>query len=228
MRKIILGVLFLLLLTIPVSAEPLAALTFDDGPSGKYTRALLDGLEERSVNATFFLCGYRLEQYPELAERILSSGHEIGIHGYSHNNMAKMSMTQIAEEIRKTRALLPTGCEPVFFRPPGGLTTKSVSRAAAEERLALLHWDVDPKDWALHDSTSVISRVLDRVADGDVILLHDMSDSSVEAAFAIVDALTERGYRFVTASELAAIRNGAVSPGVAYSKFPPSELTGAN
>ena len=75
------------MLCIPVQAaqpEKLVALTFDDGPSGKFTRNLLDGLKERDVKATFLLCGYRMEQYPELTARIFNEGHEIGLHGYSH------------------------------------------------------------------------------------------------------------------------------------------------
>ena len=65
------------------------ALTFDDGPSGRFTRRLLEGLEQREVKATFLLCGYRLEDYPQLAKQIFEAGHEIGLHGYSHKNMAK-------------------------------------------------------------------------------------------------------------------------------------------
>lgn len=221
MRRICVFLVLLFALSLPVHAESLAVLTFDDGPSGKFTRALLDGLEARGVNATFFLCGYRLEQYPDLAQQILSSGHEIGIHGYSHKNMTEMSLQQIIDEIRKTRCLLPDDCTPVFFRPPGGLTTEAVKSAAAEEKLALLRWDVDPKDWALHDAATVTNRILSKVRDGDVILLHDMSDSSVEAALRIVDILTERGFRFVTASELAAIRAGEIVPGMVYTGFPP-------
>ena len=73
------------------AAEPkYVALTFDDGPSGRFTRRLLDGLEERGAKATFFLCGYRLQQYPELAERMVQQGHELGIHGFLPEAAAAM------------------------------------------------------------------------------------------------------------------------------------------
>lgn len=225
-RNMILAAAVLLCLRLPAEAEPLVALTFDDGPSGKFTRQLLEGLAQRQVRATFFLCGYRLEQYGPLAEEIAGSGHEIGIHGYSHRSMGKMTAAEVGEEIRKTRLLLPEGCDPVFFRPPGGIITEAVKLASREEGLALLSWDVDPKDWAEKDCTRVLTRVVSKTRDGDVILLHDMSASSVAAALAIVDELKARGYRFVTVSELAAIRTGNVQPGVAYSAFPPPEPAG--
>ena len=115
-------ILCMILLCIPVEAKPesqYVALTFDDGPSGKYTQQLLEGLEQRGVKATFLLCGYRLREYPQIARQIFDSGHEIGLHGYSHKNMAEMSRKEVLRELQDTKALLPEGCQPVFMRPPG-------------------------------------------------------------------------------------------------------------
>lgn len=210
------------LLCVPVRAaenEKLVALTFDDGPSGRFTRKLLDGLEERGARATFLLCGYRMEQYPDLTQRIFQEGHEIGLHGYSHKPMQNMCRRDTAQEIRKTIALLPEDCEISFIRPPGGLCSQCIQTVAEEFGLSILHWSVDPKDWAIHDAGSVADTVIRRARDGDVILLHDMSDSSVDAALAIVDGLQERGFRFVTASELARARNIVLVPGTKYTRF---------
>ena len=85
--------------------------------------------------------------------------------------------------------------------------------------LSILHWSIDPKDWAIHDTKSIENEVISHVRDGDVILLHDMSDSSVEAALAIVDALQEQGFQFVTASELAQARKVTLIPGEKYARF---------
>ena len=212
------------LLLVPVRAvenEKLVALTFDDGPSGKYTRKLLDGLGERGVKATFLLCGYRMEQYPELTERIYNEGHEIGLHGYSHKPMKDMCQRDTIQEIRRTMALLPDGCEVSFLRPPGGLCSECVKSLSEEFGLSILHWSVDPKDWALDDTKAIESAVISRIRDGDVILLHDMSDSSVEATLSIIDQLQEQGYGFVTASELARARGITLAPGQKYSCFVP-------
>ena len=223
MRRFLAIFLCLSLLAIPSAQaeEPqYVALIFDDGPSGRFTRRLLTGLEERQVQATFLLCGYRLEIYPELAKQIHDAGHEIGLHGYSHKDMATLSRKQLQKEIDDTRALLPAGCEAVFLRPPGGSGTALVEQVAAKEDLALLLWSVDPRDWAVHDAAAVEAAVVSQVRDGDVILLHDLSDSSVDAALSIIDRLQEEGFQFVTVGQLASLRGVIPQPGKTYTCFP--------
>lgn len=222
MRRVLAGFLCFWMLCSPVRAaeqEKLVALTFDDGPSGRFTRRLLEGLEERDAKATFLLCGYRIEQYPDLTERIAEEGHEIGLHGYSHSSMQDMCQREVMQELRETMELLPEGCAVSFLRTPGGMSGTCARAAAEVYGLSILHWSVDPKDWAVHDAQAVEKAVLRQVRDGDVILLHDMSDSSVDAALAIVDALQEQGFRFVTASELATARNVTLVPGKEYTRF---------
>ena len=220
----ILKVIFCLsLLCLPVRAAEdrrYVALTFDDGPSGHYTAQLLDGLKERDVHATFLLCGYRMQEFPELTERIVTEGHEIGLHGFSHENMGQMSRRQIAAELIDSEKLLPKGCSPRFLRPPGGVVGDGVRQVAEVRLLGILTWSVDPRDWAVKDAPLVIRRVLGRVKDGDVVLMHDMSDSSVTAALEIVDQLKAQGYELVTVSELARMRNVKIKPGKVYQHFP--------
>lgn len=199
--------------------SPCVALTFDDGPSGRFTRALLDGLEKRNVKATFLLCGYRIKEYPKEAGRIHTEGHEIGLHGYSHSCMADMCQEELEREIADTLALLPEGCKPVFMRPPGGKTSEVVLEAARQADLGVLGWSVDPRDWASHDAQVIGKAVVQTVRDGDVILLHDMSNSSVEAALAIVDELQAQGFTFVTVSELARLKGVTIEPGKVYKRF---------
>lgn len=223
MRRIIALLLSLSFLGLPARAahsSKYVALTFDDGPSGKYTRALLDGLYDRGTKATFLLCGYRLKDYPDIAQRILEEGHEIGYHGYSHDSMKTMSRRQIAQELMDTEALLPEGCHPVFLRPPGGISSDSVRQVAQARGLAILHWSVDPHDWEVHNKGAIEKAVLEKVHDGDIILLHDMTTASVEAALDIVDVLLQQDYEFVTVSELARLRGIRPRPGVTYKKFP--------
>ena len=215
-------VMFLLIPAVSAGERPkFVALTFDDGPSGRYTTALLDGLESREVSATFFLCGYRLETYGQLAEKIRSHGHEIGLHGYSHDPMAAMSPDTLTTELRQTRALLPRDTLVNLLRTPGGQHTDTIRRCARQENLALIHWSVDPKDWATDDAAAITESVLSRIQDGDIVLLHDLSDSSVDAALAIVDKLLEEDFEFVTVSELARIRRTELIPGREYKSFYP-------
>ena len=227
MRRIWIFLLCLSLTGFPVRAAETryVALTFDDGPSGKYTRQLLDGLYDRGVHGTFLLCGYRIQQYPELTQRIFDEGHEIGCHGFTHKCMKAMSRRDIAEEISKTQALLPAGCKPRFLRPPGGFCSDAVQQVAEVRQLAVLSWSVDPKDWATQDTAAIERSVLKNIRDGDIILLHDMSDSSVRAALDIVDALLEEGFQVVTVSEMARLRGIRPKPGKIYTGFPPKEET---
>ena len=211
------------MLQMPVSAidnQKILAITFDDGPSGRFTQRLLDGLSERNVKATFLLCGYRMEQYPELTQKIFDQGHEIGLHGYSHKTLKNSCREGAQQEIQKNIDLLPEGCKITFFRSPGGLCSKAVKEVAKEYGLSILLWSVDPKDWAIHDSTAVTKNVVSQVKDGDIILMHDMSDTSVDAAFEIIDQLKSQGYRFVTASQLAMARKIPLVPGCEYRCFP--------
>jgi len=225
-RRIFAVLLCLCLLPLPVEAQEGAkyvALTFDDGPSGRFTRNLLKGLRKRDVSATFLLCGYRMAEYPELTEQIFREGHEIGCHGYSHADMRPMSRREVALEIAKMRELLPEGCRMNFLRPPGGSSSDAVEQVAGVQGLSILSWSVDPRDWATRDAWAVERSVLQSVKDGDVILLHDMSDSSVQAALDIVDTLLERGFTFVTASQLARLRGTTLQAGKVYTSFPKKE-----
>lgn len=203
--------------------EKLAALTFDDGPSGPITRRLLEGLAERDAKATFFLCGYRMELYPDMAGQILEEGHEIGLHGYSHDCLERMSPEDLGEELDRTAGLLleQTGSTARLLRPPGGIWGERVCAAARERDLAVIAWSVDPRDWAVSDCAAVTRSILEHVSDGDIILMHDMSNSSVNAALETVDRLENMGYRFVTVSELARLRGQNWTPGTVYFKLQP-------
>ncbi len=227
MRKCLAILLSLSLLILPAEAKETkyVALTFDDGPSGKYTRKLLDGLYDRGVQATFLLCGYRMKDYPDLTRRIWEEGHEIGYHGFTHKNMKQMSRRDIAKELEDSQVLLPEGCQPVFLRPPGGCCSDAVRQVAEVRNLAILNWSVDPRDWATHDTASIEHFVLKHVKDGDIVLLHDMSDSSVQAALDIVDVLLDQDYEIVTVSRLVRVRGVKLRPGRAYSSFPRVEKT---
>ena len=228
MRRIVALVLSLSFLVLPVQAQEAkyVALTFDDGPSGKYTRQLLDGLYDRGVQATFLLCGYRMRDYPDLTRRIYDEGHEIGYHGFTHKNMKTMSRREIARELTDSQALLPEGCRPVFLRPPGGCCSDAVRQVADARNLAILTWSVDPRDWATHDTAAVERSVLKNIKDGDIVLLHDMSASSVQAALDIIDVLLEQEYEIVTVSCLARLREAKLKPGQTYSRFPKAAKNG--
>lgn len=177
------------------------AITFDDGPNPDYTPDLLKGLKERGVSATFFLLGKEVEKYPELVEQMHAEGHLIGTHSYEHVNLCNLTDEKAIEQVDKTNALIEkiTGERPQFIRPPYGCWKKNLDYKTT---MIEVLWDVDPLDWKTGNSDVVVSRVLKNVEEGDIILLHDASASSVKAALSIIDKLQEDGYLFVTVGEI--------------------------
>lgn len=177
------------------------AITFDDGPHPVYTLKLLDGLAQRNVKATFFIIGESAERYPEVIKRIHDEGHLLGNHTYSHVQLTCISSTRAIEEIHKTNDILSsiTGENVRYIRPPFGLYNKTL---AASSDLVPILWTVDPRDWSVLNTNSVVSHVVKKVKENDVILLHDIFDTSVDAALQIIDSLLEQGYTFVTVDEL--------------------------
>lgn len=177
------------------------ALTFDDGPDPTWTQKLLEGLRKRNVKATFFLLGSQIEQYPKLAEQIVQEGHLIGCHSYEHVDFSQLSEGKACAQISKTCALIRdmTGKPVEYVRPPYGKWLPCLDQ---DFSMVEVSWDIDPLDWATHDASLVTTRILKEVKPYDIILLHDASESSVQAAFAVIDALQNDCYEFVTVDEL--------------------------
>ena len=177
------------------------AITFDDGPNPDYTEMLLAGLKERGVSATFFLLGKEVEQYPEIVKKIHEGGHLIGTHSYEHVNLSNLTDAAAIEQVDKTNAAIHAiiGEFPEYIRPPFGCWKPNLDY---ETTMIEVLWDVDPKDWATSNSSVIAQRVLGDVGENDIILLHDASESSVLAAFKIIDELKAQGYTFVTVEDI--------------------------
>lgn len=177
------------------------ALTFDDGPNPYYTEPLLEGLSERGVKATFFLLGKEVEKHPEIVEEIQKQGHTIGNHSYQHEQLSRLSDEAACGQVNRTNELIYeiTGEYPLYLRPPYGDWKDGLD---CDTIMIEVLWDVDPRDWATSDTAAVVKRVTGKVQDGDIILMHDASESSVKAALEVVDRLKAEGYQFVTVEEL--------------------------
>ena len=198
------------------------ALTFDDGPSGAITEKLLDGLAARNVKATFFLCGYRIEKFPELAQRMAEDGHELGLHSNRHDYMQRMTKEEALDDLSECQSILTevTGVTARLFRPPGGLYSQELLAASRELGLSVVFWSVDPHDWDKEKSAQVLPYLLSHASAGDIILMHDLSEHSVSAALSFIDTMRARGYEFCTVSELAALSGVTLAPGTYYNRFP--------
>jgi peptidoglycan/xylan/chitin deacetylase (PgdA/CDA1 family) len=177
------------------------AITFDDGPNPDYTPELLEGLKKRGVKATFFVLGEEVELYPDILKEIYEDGHLIGIHSYQHVDFTEIGDTASLEQINRTQEAIyaVTGEYAGYIRPPYGSWRKELD---AKVPLIEVLWSVDPMDWATNDADTVVQRIESHVEEGSIILLHDASESTVQAAFRTVDLLQEQGYTFVTVETL--------------------------
>ncbi|MCL2839102.1 MAG: polysaccharide deacetylase family protein [Oscillospiraceae bacterium] len=197
------------------------AFTFDDGPS-MHTERLLDELAERNVVATFFVLGTQVTRYPELTARIARDGHEIGSHSYGHPLFTRLTAARIRDEINRSHDAIyqATGVTPTLFRPPYGGQNATVRSVAAEFGLPLILWSVDTRDWETQNATAILSHFVNdngvKVQNGDIVLMHDVYASTIDAAVKAIDLLLEEGFIFVTVSELLINRYGALAPGNVY------------
>ena len=181
--------------------KPTVALTFDDGPDPVCTPELLDGLKERDVRATFFLLGQSVEENEAVVKRMKEEGHLIGNHTYSHVELTKLSPEEAQEEVVRTSSEIykAAGVYTAFVRPPFGEWPDGLE---FQVTMIPVKWTVDSRDWYTRNTPVIVKDVLNAVEPGDIILMHDCYETSVAAALQIVDALTEKGYEFVTVDEL--------------------------
>ena len=184
------------------------ALTFDDGPSPQTTARLLDGLRERGAHATFFLIGEQIAGNEDLVRRMKDEGHQVGNHSFTHARLDAADETALGE-IRKTdealRAILGEG--DYWLRPPWGFASDALKSAVS---VPLIYWTIDTMDWSVRNRDLVAHHIIENAKSGDIVLLHDPYDTSVEAALQTIDVLSEQGYEFVTLEEL--FSNAGVTP----------------
>ncbi len=181
--------------------KPMVALTFDDGPSDTVTPRLLEALKERDVLATFFILGNRAQKYPALITKMDTQGHEIGSHGYDHiHAFTTLNSEKIKEQLNKTKeaVLKATGKEPTLLRPPYGAIDK---KSAALIDTPIIMWNIDSSDWKSRNPEKIKEQLI-KAKNGDIILMHDLYESSLEGVILGIEALKEKGIQFVTVSEL--------------------------
>ncbi|MCL6586613.1 MAG: polysaccharide deacetylase family protein [Anoxybacillus sp.] len=192
------------------TTKKVVALTFDDGPDVLYTPQILDILKEHHAKATFFVVGFRAENYPDIIQRQIKEGHELANHTYKHLDFRGKSTETITNEIKKTEAILYelTKKRPVLFRPPLGYFNQRVMKAATNEGYTVVMWsrEQDTYDWQNPGTQKIVRRVVQHIQPGQIILFHDHGSGSrkqtVQALKEILPVLKEKGYTFVTVSEL--------------------------
>ncbi|UUU36479.1 polysaccharide deacetylase family protein [Streptomyces sp. CA-210063] len=176
------------------------ALTFDDGPVAD-TQRLLRLLNDRSVRATFYVVGTNVQRNPSTVSAAALAGHQIGNHSWDHANLTKLSAAKVKSQLSRTDTAIKqvTGKKPTTFRAPYGAHNATVRTAAGRP---LVHWSVDTLDWKHRDTARIIKTVNTQTKPGDIVLLHDIHKTTVDAVPGIIKALKARGFHFVTVDQL--------------------------
>ncbi len=181
------------------------SLTFDDGPDPELTPHILDILKENGVKATFFIVGKNAEKHPELIDRLIGEGHEVGNHTYNHKYLGHSGPKQTEAEISECDSRIFEHSEYCsrLFRPPGGIMNDNISKVCSAYGYNVLLWSIDTRDWSGRSTQGICQEVFDNIADGSVILMHDgVRGHTAEALEVIIPKLRSMGYEFVTASEM--------------------------
>ena len=185
------------------------AMTFDDGPHPQNTPRLLDMLRARNIKATFFVIGRSVDLYPGVVRRTVAEGHEIGNHTQTHRLLSKLSDSEVRSELTQCHEAVAraAGVQMRVMRPPyGGLLQRQRELVHSEFGYPSILWSVDPLDWKRPGPSVVASRILKSTNAGAIILAHDLHAQTVDAMPATLDGLLNRGFKFVTVSQLLAMK----------------------
>jgi peptidoglycan-N-acetylglucosamine deacetylase len=185
------------------TTSKIVALTFDDGPNPN-TEALLDILDLCGVKATFFVVGSQVEMRKDLVRSMMERGHEIENHTYSHRNMTQLTELDAERELLRGAAAVrdATGHSPAFFRPPGGHLSGSAQAAAAKYGWTGVMWTLACSKFEGGLPDNIIDYVCSKIGEGGIVLMHNGEDATMKALPAVVTELRNKGYHFVTVSEL--------------------------
>jgi len=195
-------------------ADKAVALTFDDGPSPRYTPKILALLARYQAQATFFVLGHKVEEHPRLVQAELQAGHEVGNHSFSHPRFTRAAQLLREQELERTTVDLDLlGCPRLgrLFRPPYSAFDERLQSYLAHTGRRLVLWSIDSGDWQGLSAPAIVHNVLARVRPGAIIIFHDSDEQDREDRSPTVAALAEilpslqlAGWRLVTVSELVA------------------------
>lgn len=191
------------------------ALTFDDGPSGAKTNRIVELLEQNKAHATFFMVGNKMNYGVSTINNVLAKGNEIGSHSYAHKNMARQNINELIAEEEKVKSIYKniTGQDLIYTRPPYGSINKNVKENL---NTIFVTWNLDTEDWLHRDKNYIVDYIMENVSDGDIILMHDSYDTSVEAVEEVLPKLYSLGYQVVSVSELANLKGKTLQKNTIY------------
>ncbi len=208
------------LLEIPKEIDenaPMIALTFDDGPSAKFTMEILNALNEHDSHATFFVLGSKVKGKEEIINSIIDSGSEIGGHSWDHPHLTQISESEYERQFLWVKDVVRdasySNYEIKLFRPTYGEFNKKIKEYSP---YPLILWSIDTLDWKNKDADLIVERVLNEAKDGSIVLMHDTHETTKDAAVRLIPLLKEKGFRIVTVSEMFAAKGITLEIGKVY------------
>lgn len=181
------------------------ALTFDDGPNEKFTPKVLELLNKHKAKATFFCIGKNIEKYPKLFLQIINEGHIVGNHSYDHkNNFGFLNTIDVCNEIEKTQKIVKNNLDiqMKFFRPPFGITNPNIAKAVNLLNLETMGWSIRTFDTIAKNSEAVLKKIQSKIKKGDVILMHDNSELSIEVLEKLLVLLENKKLKSISLDKL--------------------------
>lgn len=181
--------------------QKVVALTFDDGPNPATTPQALETLAKYGVKATFFVLGKNVSGNEDLVKRIKSEGHVVGNHSWSHPILSQLSLDEAKKQITDTEEILTKvlGTSSKLMRPPYGAITDDIRNSLD---LSFIMWDVDSLDWKSKNEAAILTEIQHQVANGSIVLMHDIHSPTVNALPRVIEYLKNQGYTFVTIPEM--------------------------
>lgn len=194
--------------------KPMVALTFDDGPS-KYTPEILQVLKENNSAATFFVLGTEAERYKDTLNQIIENGNQVGNHTYNHEDLTKLSDDEVYRQVQGTDDIIynASGYTAAIMRPPYGASDEELNEKISRP---VIKWSIDTRDWENRNTQMILDNIFDNVKDGDIILMHDLYETTAEAAKIAIPKLIEMGYQLVTIDEMSRYRKSPLIAGQQY------------
>ncbi|MFS4493064.1 polysaccharide deacetylase family protein [Maribacter sp. 2308TA10-17] len=181
------------------------AITFDDGPHPEFTPKALDLLKNYNAKATFFCIGQQVEKHPEILKRILAEGHLVGNHTYSHSkSFGFFNTAKVVSELLQTNQVIKdlTGKEMKLYRPAFAVTNPMIERAVKQLKVSSIGWNVRSLDTTSRSEKMILKRITGTVSKGDVILLHDTSQKTINVLEQLLLFLQEKNLESVTIDQL--------------------------
>lgn len=185
-----------------VGEERLIALTFDDGPNDEFTPQLLDILAKHEVKATFFVMGAYVDEFPDVARRIVAEGHTIANHTYNHPDLSTVSDDEVLKQFIWTQESIEdvTGVWPDLYRLPFGAGGKRVVDLMGN--MTSILWNIDSMDWYYQDTTLTYDHIMANLQPNSLLLMHDTHQATPDVIDLLIPVLKEQGYHFVSPTEV--------------------------